>query len=279
MPALVAGGAYPGWRAHVPAVFWGVALAALLFALAKPQRTVAVERRQGTVMLVHDTSGSMRATDVKPDRLSAARNAARQLVRALPRDFRLGLVSFNSTAEQLSEPTTNRAQVLQALSALKIHGATAMGDGLKLGMNAIRRPVTGADGKPKRLPGAIVLLSDGASTRGSDPRTVAKQAAKAKIPIYTIALGTQGGQLPTSDGGTTPVPPDLAVLQEIARTTHGRFFTAPTAEDLEAVYRNLGRDVALGKEKQQMTAAFAGGGLALMLGGMLVGLLRTGRLP
>jgi Ca-activated chloride channel family protein len=264
---------------HLPALLALLSLAALGIALGRPERTVAVEQRQGTVMLVHDTSGSMQATDVKPDRLSAAREAARTLVRSLPEEFRLGVISFNTRVEQASEPTTDRAQVLRALDALKVTGGTAMGDGLQLGITAIRAPVTGTDGRPHRLPGAIVLLSDGASTKGSDPRKVAQEAKRLRIPIYAVALGTPDGMLRQPDGKLTPVPPDTATLESIARTTGGRFFTAPTARDLEAVYANLGRGLATRKEKQEITAAFAGGGLALLLAGIVTGLLRNGRLP
>jgi Ca-activated chloride channel family protein len=264
---------------HLPALLCLLALAALAVALARPERTVAVEQRQGTVMLVHDTSGSMRATDVAPDRLSAAREAARTLARTLPEEFRLGLVAFGSSAQQLSEPTTDRSQVLRAIDTLAIKGSTAMGDGLSLGIQAIRAPVTGPDGRPQRLPGAIVLLSDGKSTRGSDPLEVAAEAKKLKIPVYAVALGTQGGVLQRPDGTTSPVPPDTATLQELARTTGGRFFTAPTARDLEAVYANLGRGLATRDEKQEVTAAFAGGALALLLGGLVTSMLRAGRLP
>jgi Ca-activated chloride channel family protein len=264
---------------HLPALLALLSLVALGIALGRPERTVAVEQRQGTVMLVHDTSGSMQATDVKPDRLSAAREAARTLVRSLPEEFRLGVISFNTRAEQLSEPTTDRSQVLRTLDGLKIQGATAMGDGLRLGVNAIRAPITGTDGRARRLPGAIVLLSDGASTKGEDPRRVAAEAKRLRIPIYAVALGTQNGTLRRPDGSTTPVPPDIATLESIARTTGGRFFTAPTARDLEAVYANLGRGLATRKEKREITAAFAGGGLALLLAGLVAGLLRNGRLP
>jgi Ca-activated chloride channel family protein len=264
---------------HLPALLALLSLAALGIALGRPERTVAVEQRQGTVMLVHDTSGSMQATDVAPDRLSAAREAARTLVRSLPQEFRLGVVSFNTRVEQVSEPTTDRAQVLRALDALKVQGGTAMGDGLRLGIRGIRTPVINPEGRPQRLPGAIVLLSDGASTKGADPRKVAAEAKRYRIPIYAVALGTQNGRLRQKDGSTTPVPPDTTTLESIARTTGGRFFTAPTARDLEAVYANLGRGLATRKEKQEVTAAFAGGGLALLLAGLVTGLLRNGRLP
>jgi Ca-activated chloride channel family protein len=124
-----------------------------------------------------------------------------------------------------------------------------------------------------------VLLSDGASTKGEDPRKVAAEAKRFRIPIYAVALGTQDGMLRRPDGSMSPVPPDTATLESIARTTGGRFFTAPTARDLEAVYANLGRGLAKRKAKQEITAAFAGGGLALLLAGLVTGLLRQGRLP
>jgi Ca-activated chloride channel family protein len=264
---------------HLPALLCLLALAALAVALARPERTVAVEQRTGTVMLVHDTSGSMRSTDVAPDRLGAAREAARTLTTTLPEEFRLGLVSFGSTAEQLSEPTTDRSQVLRAIDTLAIKGSTAMGEGLSLGIQAIRAPLTGQDGRPQRLPGAIVLLSDGKSTRGVEPIEVLDDAKRFKIPIYAIALGTPAGTMTRPDGRTVPVPPDTTTLQQLATESGGRFFTAPTARDLEAVYANLGRGLATRDEKQEVTAAFAGGALALLLGGLVTSLLRTGRLP
>ncbi len=264
---------------HIPALFALLALAALAISLARPERTVAVEQRQGTVMLVNDVSGSMQATDVKPNRMDAAKVAAQTLTKTLPEEFREGVIAFGTTAEQLSEPTTDRSLALRAIDQLKYSGRTAMGDGLQLAIDAIRTPPTGADGQPQRLPGAIVLLSDGASTEGRDPREVAQAAKKFKIPVYSVALGTQSGVLTHKDGSTTPVPPDTGTLQSISRTSGGRFFTAPTARDLEAVYANLGRGLATKKEKQEVTAAFAGGALFLLLGGLIVSLMRTGRLP
>ena len=274
--ATVAGRA---WGRHIPAALALAAHAVLALAIARPERTVAVEQRQGTVMLVQDTSLSMKATDVRPDRVTAARTAARALSRTLPDEFRLGLVSFNTAAEQLSEPSTDHTQTLRALDRLTVHGATAMGDGLQLGLDAIRTPVTGSDGRPARLPGAIVLLSDGKSTRGSNPLEIARRAKRFRVPIYAVALGTPNGVLVHKDGRREFVPPDTQTLQQLARTTSGRFFTAPTERDLEGVYANLGRGLSKKKEKQEVTAAFAGGALALLLGGVVISLLRTGRVP
>ncbi|MGH2949130.1 MAG: VWA domain-containing protein, partial [Solirubrobacteraceae bacterium] len=125
-----------GWARHVPAALALLALAALLLALARPERTVAAEQRSATVVMVTDTSGSMLATDVPPNRLTAAQAAARALAQKLPRDFRLGLVTFGSTAEQIVEPTTDKARVIAAIDALEVAGTTAMGDGLARGLDA-----------------------------------------------------------------------------------------------------------------------------------------------
>jgi Ca-activated chloride channel family protein len=229
-------------------------------------------------MLVTDTSGSMLATDVKPTRLAAAQAAARTFTRKVPDDFRIGLVHFGSSAEQLVGPTTDHTQVLAAIDTLKVHGATAMGDALDLALRSAQAPVTDIFGGSERLPAAIVLLSDGASTRGKDPIDVAGQAKKAKIPIYTVALGTQNGVL-NRKGRRIRVPPDLLVLQDIARDTGGQFFAAPSAARLNAVYSHLATRVSHIKEKRQVTSAFAGGGLVLLLAASGVGLLRGGRLP
>ena len=272
-----------GWARHLPAALALLALLALLVALGRPERTVAAEREEATVVLVTDTSGSMFATDVRPSRLAAAQTAGRAMVDELPRGFRLGLVGFGTVAAQFVEPTTDKARVRAALESLKFSGKTAMGDGLDLGIEAVRTPVTDETGTPRRIPGAIVLLSDGASTAGSDPITVAERARRLRVPIYTVALGTQAGYLEREgrDGTTTrePVPPDTATLREIARETRGRYYAAPDAQRLTEIFKSLGTRLATRQEKQEVTSAFAGGGLALLLVGMVAAMARGGRLP
>jgi Ca-activated chloride channel homolog len=273
-----------GWTRHVPAALALLALAALLVALARPERTVAAELRRAMVVMVTDTSGSMLAEDVHPNRLTAAKAAARALADDLPRDYRLGLVGFGSSASQLVEPTTDKTRVIAAIDGLEVAGGTALGDGLALGLGAARTPVGDGDGRPQRIPAAIVLLSDGADTHSrSDPITVAERARKVGIRVYTVALGTRGGVLVQQqpDGTTTqePVPPDYGTLQEIARETRGRYYAAADGEQLTEIYRGLGERFATRREKQEVTAAFAGGGLVLLLAGMAAALLRGGRLP
>jgi Ca-activated chloride channel family protein len=273
-----------GWMRHLPALLAMLALAALLIALARPQRTVAAEVQAATVVMVTDTSGSMLAKDIRPDRLTAAKNAGHALADKLPRDFRLGLISFGTRVSQLVEPTTDKARVKAAVDQLKFSGKTAMGDGLALGLDAARTPVTDPDtGLPQRLPAAIVLLSDGANSAGQDPITVAERAKRLKVPVYTVALGTPNGYLEhTAKDGTVsrePVPPDTETLQEIARETGGRYYQAADAQRLTDIYRGLGTRFSTKKEKQEVTAAFAGGGFLLLMAGMVVAMARGGRLP
>jgi Ca-activated chloride channel family protein len=272
------------WTRHVPAILALLALAALLIALARPQRTVAAERREATVMLVFDTSGSMLATDVAPSRLAAAQAAGNAFVQAVPDEFRIGVVGFGSAAQQLAEPTTDHARVKTTISSLQVAGATAMGDALKLAINSARVPIPDGLGGERRLPAAVVLLGDGSSTRGEDPIDVVQQTKKYKIPVYTVALGSQNGTLTHTDPNTgavntEKVPPDLLTLQDIARETGGQFFATADAKQLSAVYRNLGTRLTKTKEKQQVTSAFAGGAIVLLLAGAGLGLARGGRLP
>jgi Ca-activated chloride channel family protein len=280
--ATVAGRSY---TRHLPAVLGLLALAALLIAVARPERTVAAERREANVILVTDTSGSMLSTDVRPTRLAAAQAAARTFIRQVPDGFRLGLVTISNSAQQVVEPTTDHARVTAAVNALKVQGATAMGDALQLAIDSARVPVPDGLGGSRRLPAAIVLLSDGASTRGADPIDVVQKNRRYRIPIYTVALGTQGGVLEHRDPATgavkstEKVPPDSLTLQEIARGTGGQFFAAPDARRLQAVYANLGTRLAKTKVKRQVTSAFAGGALVLLLAGAGLGLARGGRLP
>jgi Ca-activated chloride channel family protein len=286
-PALLPGlmTARPGWRRHLPAALLLLALAALILAIARPQRSVAAPQRAATVVLVNDVSGSMRADDVEPNRLTAAIESAKVLTDKTPDNFRLGLVTFSDYAQQLVAPTTDRGAVNGALERMDADGGTAMGDGLARGLQSAQTPVPTQDGQgTRKLPAIIVLLSDGKQTLGvNDPLDVARQARAAKIPIYAIALGTDAGEVVQQDPfgyvQRIPVPPDKETLREIARTTGGRFFEAVSADDAEDIYGRIGTRLTSRPEKREVTVAFAGGAFVLLLAGGALSLVWFGRLP
>lgn len=271
-PALVPGliTARPGWRRHVPPLLVGLALTALVIALARPERTVAVPQRAGTVIMVTDLSSSMNVDDVQPTRLDAAVAAAKTLASKLPASYRLGLVTFSTFAELRAAPTTDHAQIEAALDRLIADGDTAMGDGLDRALQVATTPVPGPDGTGvRRLPAAILLLSDGANNTGTaDPLDVAREARRAHVPIYTVALGTPDGGMmqPTPNGGIfRAMPPDPKTLAEISRISRGRAFTAEDAGHLQSIYANLGTRLTSKPAKHEITAAFVGGALAFLL--------------
>ena len=281
MPNLVT--ARPGWRRHLPPLLLLLALTAMVIALARPQRTVAAPERAATVMMVTDVSGSMNATDVEPNRLTAAVNAAKRLTDKLPDTFRLGLVTFSDFAEQRAAPSTDRSAVRSALDRLTAVGGTAMGLGLERGLEAARTPVPDETGTgTRRLPAVLVLLSDGKDTQGGiSPIEVAQRARAAGIPIYAIALGTPDGEVEVQDsfGLTTriQVPPDTETLKEIARVSRGRFFEAADSAKLEDIYAGLGTRLSSKQVKEEVTVAFAGGALVLLLAGGALSMAWFGR--
>ncbi len=266
----------PGWRRHAPMALYGLALAALITALARPQATIAVPAEQASVMLVTDISGSMQATDVAPSRLEAARDAAVGFVEGAPDALRVGALAFNQTPRALASPSTERAPLIRAIQRLRPSGSTATGDAIKAALRPLSRPVPEGT---KRPPAAIILLSDGKSVRGSDPLEAAQQAADQGIPIHTVALGTPTGTIPGRNGGTEPVPPDTRTLARIAELTGGRTLATADPEQLATVYEELGSQITQVDEEREVTAAFAGGSALLLLAGALMSLRWFGRLP
>jgi Ca-activated chloride channel homolog len=267
----------PGWRRHGPVAFYGLAATLLVVSLARPEATVAVPDEHASIILATDVSGSMQATDVRPTRLAAARSAAKAFLGHVPDDVRVGAMGFNHRPLALTAPTTDRAEVRTALDRLKPSGGTATGDALAAALKALDRADRTSGEGP--APAAIVLLSDGASTKGRDPVAVAREAKKAGIPVYTVALGTAGGTIPNPDGGRDAVPPDRATMRRVAEVTGGQAYTAADGDRLSAVYEKLGSQVGTKKEHRELTAAFAGGALILLAMGGASALRWFGRLP
>ncbi|HEY6778896.1 MAG TPA: VWA domain-containing protein [Thermoleophilaceae bacterium] len=270
----------PGFRRHLPMVVYAVALTVATIALARPEATVAVPEERASVVLVTDVSGSMEARDVEPSRVDAARDAALRFLDRTPGRLRVGAVTFNHSVQAIEPLRVERDEVRALLERLRPSGGTATGNALAAALALLER----GDGKrAKRPPGAIILLSDGASTHGRDPLPLARRAARLRIPIYTVALGTDRGtiQVERRDGETVTrqVPPDRETMRRIATLSGGRTFAADAGGELATVYERLGSQVATRKERRQVTAAFAGGAAALLLLGGALSLGWFGRLP
>jgi Ca-activated chloride channel family protein len=263
----------PRWRRHLPAAVAALALAALAIALARPHATVAVPVERASVVLVTDVSRSMLATDVEPSRLEAARGAAEAFLDGVPDELRVGAVAFSTTPLSTVSPTHDRESVQSQLASLDANGGTATGDGLA---EALRLVDTEGDRRP---PAAVILLSDGETTRGRDPVDVARDARRQSVPIHTVALGTSAAMIPDGTGGYLPVPPDPETMEEIARASGGESFDVDDADELDSIYERLGSQIATRPEKREITAGFAAGGMALLLAACGLGLRAGGRLP
>jgi Ca-activated chloride channel homolog len=266
----------PDWRKIAPVGLMALALASLAVALAKPERTVALPVERASVVLVTDVSRSMQATDVSPSRLEAARNAAKKFVGRVPKELRVGLVAFSNSGDLLQSPTTDHGDVESALDTLAPVEGTATGAGLRSALEALRPPNEKAS---KRAPAAIVLLSDGSATDGDAAYVAAAEAKRLKVPIYTVALGTESGTVTLPGGATALVPPDPEALARIARASGGKAFQAEDADQLSGVYEKLGSQIGTKKGKREVTAAFAGAALVLLLGAAASQLRWGARLP
>ena len=229
----------PRWRRHAPMAAIALALALLVVAAAKPQRTVAVPVERASVMLVTDVSGSMTATDIQPSRLVAAKRAARRFVDEVPDRLNVGLVAFNSTPRVLQSPTRDREVVKAAIDSMEPSGGTATGEAIATATSALRRTAAPGERPP---PAAILLLSDGKSTSGRDAAAAARAAARLDIPVYTVVLGTDAGHDHRAAGRAAARPPATSLpiaesLAEIARVSGGKAYTARDRDRVEGDLR------------------------------------------
>ncbi len=297
----------PNWKRHVPPVLSLAALALLLMGLARPEVTTQTPKEEATVVLVTDISGSMNATDVEPTRLAAAQKSAESLLVKLPSKVQVSLVSFSSAVTVLVAPTTDRQAVSDALARLRPRGGTAMGDAITSALDVVRPPeanppvVSGGGTAPRATPtptpapktasgtadvppAFIILLSDGAQTLGSvQPLDAADDAKSREVPVFTIALGTQNGVAQVEDNQgrqrNVRVPPDVETLQEIADITGGKFYSAPTADDLNTIYSDLGSKIGYTDTQTEVTWIFAGLGALLVAVSGGLSLLWFNRFP
>jgi Ca-activated chloride channel family protein len=265
----------PGWRRHVPAAAVGLALLALVVGLARPARDERVPKEAATVMLVIDVSASMQATDVSPSRLEAAVSAARSFVGDLPSSLEVGLVAFDRTARVLATPTTDHRAVSDTLSRLTTGPGTATGDAIEAALAAIDA-ANGDVANTTKPSAAIVLLSDGVTTVGQPIEEAAAAAADEKVPVTTIAFGTDAGTVDVQ-GRTVPVPADQTSMTTVAEATGGRFFEAASARELRSIYADIGTRVGYSVEQREIGMTFVAIALVLLLAAVAAALVWTGR--
>jgi Ca-activated chloride channel family protein len=249
------------WRRHLAVALSLLSLITLTAAFARPKTQVDVPRERATVVVVIDASLSMEATDVNPDRLSAAKQAAVAFVDSLPEKYNVAVVSMSGNPNILVPPTLAHNTVENAINTIRLQESTAIGESIITALRALEQAPKDPANPEAIAPGAIVMLSDGSNTAGRSPQQAAAEARAAKVPIYTIAYGTENGFVDL-DGKREPVPVDHKLMQEIAELSAGKYFSAATPDQLRTVYDNIGSQVGYEKADREVTARFAGYGLA-----------------
>jgi len=268
-------------RRHIPFGLFALALALVGFALARPTMTFALPQRVGTVILAFDVSNSMRAKDLRPSRIDAAKAAATAFVERQPSSIRIGVVAFGDSAVTVLRPTFAKADVLAAIKRLSVSGGTSLGQGLFTALTAIA-------GKPLSIDqaaldsdagavhigyfgsSAIVLLSDGENTSRLDPLRLAEVASSAGVRVHAVGVGTREGTVVTIDGFSVATSLDETELRKIAEVTDGTYDRATDTEALAAIYKSIDLEFKRIEKPREVTAAFAAaGGLLFALGSLL----------
>jgi Ca-activated chloride channel family protein len=277
------------WRRHVPPFLMLLALGLMIAAIARPQATLTLPSQHELVVLAMDVSGSMRATDVEPNRLVAAQNAAKKFVNEQPENVRLAVVAFAGTATVAQAPTRNREDIIAAIDRFQLQRATAIGSAIIVSLSVIF-PDDGYDvasfmyaddpAKKGRKPGAkpykpappgsynnavIILLTDGQRTTGPDSIEAARLAAERGVRIYTVGVGTPDGKIVGFEGWSMHVRLDEETLKRVADVTRAEYYYAGTAVDLTKVYETLNSRLVFEKKKTEVTALFAAAAALIVL--------------
>ena len=277
------------WRRHLPPALLLLATAALLLAAARPAAVITLPLQEKTIVLAMDVSGSMRATDVKPNRIVAAQEAAKAFIAELPRSVRVAVVSFAGTAAVVQAPTLSRDDVIAAIDRFQLQRGTAIGSGMVLSLATIfpdagidlsqitgqrnMPPAPGDKAKKDFTPvepgsygsAAIILLTDGQRTTGPDPLDAAKMASERGVRVYTVGVGTKEGETIGFEGWSMRVRLDEDTLKNIADRTRADYFYAGTAEDLKKVYQALSSRLVVEKKETEVSALFAALGALLVV--------------
>lgn len=269
---------YAGWRRHLTAGSLIVALAAMVFGLARPATAHEVSRDDAVVMLALDTSLSMTATDVSPNRLDVAVEAAKDFVAQAPDGYRIGLVTYNAEAEVAVPPTRDRAALVAGLDHLDLARGTVGGDAVAASLDAIAAATAGkVTVESNDTYRAIVLLSDGDTTGGLSLDAAAKQASEAGVPVYTVAYGTAAGVV-SVDGQAIPVPADPRAMATLAQATGGVTYTATDAAGLASVYDRITAQITTTTEEVELTVPLAMAAALALCAAFVLSLAYTPRL-
>jgi Ca-activated chloride channel family protein len=273
-------------RRVLPPLMFFVGLVALVASVARPQADVMLPSRHRDVILAIDISGSMRATDVKPNRLAAAQNAARAFIESQPAHSRIGIVAVAGSASLVQSLTDNREDLLQAIERLQLQRGTALGSGIYIALATLLPDANinleqlsqgrswGGPAFVKEEPvppgsnrsAAIVVLTDGESNHGPDPQEAAKFAADHGVRIYTVGIGSKDGITLGFNGWSMRVRLDEDALQKIATTTHGDYYAATTSQQLKSIYEHLSARMVIARSRSvEVTAFFVAAGAALLV--------------
>ena len=280
------------WRRHLPPFLLLVGLAALIVAIARPSALMTLPSQHETVILAMDVSGSMRASDVEPNRLVAAQNAAKAFIADQPDSVRIGIVAFAGTATVAQAPTKNKEDLYAAIDRFQLQRATAIGSAIIVSL-ATLFPDGGYDvstfsygAETKRKPPAnfkpvppgsyssavIILLTDGQRTSGPDSVMAARLAAERGVRIFTVGVGTPEGKIVGFDGWSMHVRLDEETLRAIADLTRGEYFYAGNAVDLKKIYQTMNSRLVMETKKTEIGAFFSAAAALLVLAGGLLSL-------
>jgi Ca-activated chloride channel family protein len=277
-----------GRKRHLPFALVAVALTLLVFAMARPRAEISTPQRTGTVVLAFDTSNSMRADDLAPTRLVAAKQAAKAFVDEQPKEIKVGVVAFGDSAVVLLEPSVDRDDVLAAIDGLTPGGGTSLGQGLFASLGAIAGKPIVVDEKALASDSGqvdigffgaatIIVLSDGENTGEPDPSIIADLASSAGVTVHTIGIGTSRGTVVRVDGFSVSTALDGEQLEAIAAVTDGEYHEAADTEALTEIYRSIDLELTTVREYQEISALFTVAGAVLLTLASLLSVVWLGR--
>ena len=277
-----------GVRRHVPFALFMAALTVLVVGLARPMTSVQTPRREGTVILAIDVSNSMKADDVEPTRMDAAKTVARAFVERQPAAVQIGVVAFGDGAVVVQRPTNVQADVVKAIDRLGTEGGTSMGQALVTALSAIAGKPVVIDPEALASDSAqvdigffgsatVVLLTDGEETGRPDPLSVAEVASVAGVRVHTIGIGTTAGTVVEIDGFSVATALNRDLLKEMASIADGSYHEGNDARGLAAISESIDLRFKVVSEHTEVTGLFSAVGIALLFAGALLSVLWFGR--